>query len=59
MILELEKPAKVAVCRRCYGTGRLVDRVSGKVCACDQCGGSGRVIVSSKTTYDIHPYNPK
>ena len=59
MIREVEKKAKVAVCRRCYGTGRLVDRVSGVFCTCDQCEGTGRVTVSTRTTYDIRPYNPK
>lgn len=30
MILEVEKKPKVALCRKCYGTGRLHDKETGK-----------------------------
>ena len=56
MILEVEKKPKVALCRKCYGTGRLHDKETGKECTCDQCEGTGRVTVSAKMSYDIRPY---
>ncbi len=59
MILEVTKMPKVALCRKCYGTGRLHDRETGKECTCDQCEGTGRVTVSAKMRYDIRPYKEK
>lgn len=54
----VEKPERVALCRRCHGSGiearHPLDLVEGKVCP--QCGGSGRVIVSCKMELDIKPY---
>lgn len=53
MILEAEKQDKVALCRKCYGTGILNNEME-----CDQCCGSGRVLVSAKIVYNIRPYTP-
>ncbi|WP_287802782.1 molecular chaperone DnaJ [uncultured Prevotellamassilia sp.] len=59
MILEVAKMPKVALCRKCYGTGRLHDKETGKESTCDQCEGTGRVTVSAKMRYDIRPYKEK
>ena len=59
MILEVEKKPKLALCRKCYGIGRLHDKETGKECTCDQCEGTGRVTVSAKMSYDIRPYKPR
>lgn len=59
MILEVAKMPKVALCRKCYGTGRLHDKETGKESICDQCEGTGRVTVSAKMRYDIRPYKEK
>lgn len=59
MILEVAKMPKVALCRKCYGTGRLHDKETGKESTCDQCEGTGRVTVSVKMRYDIRPYKEK
>lgn len=59
MILEVAKMPKVALCRKCYGTGRLHDKETGKESTCDQCDGTGRVTVSAKMRYDIRPYKEK
>lgn len=61
MIQEVEKGVKVALCRHCHGTGKVV---TGKLFkktleVCPQCEGSGRVTVSCKMTLDIRPYIPK
>lgn len=59
MIQEVEKKPKVALCRKCYGMGRLQDRETGGEHTCGQCEGTGRVTVSAKMTYDIRPYKPR
>jgi DnaJ-class molecular chaperone len=59
MILEVAKMPKVALCRKCYGTGCLHDKETGKESTCDQCEGTGRVTVSAKMRYDIRPYKEK
>mgnify|MGYP004653967893 FL=1 len=59
MILEVAKMPKVALCRKCYGTGRLHDKETGEESTCDQCEGTGRVTVSAKMRYDIRPYKEK
>lgn len=59
MIQEAEKKPKVALCRRCYGTGRLCDKETGETATCPQCEGSGRVTVSARMVYDIRPYKPR
>lgn len=59
MIQEVEKKPKVALCRKCYGTGRLRDRETSEEHTCEQCDGTGRVTVSAKMTYDIRPYKPR
>ena len=59
MIQEVEKKPKVALCRKCYGTGRLQERETGGEHTCEQCEGTGRVTVSAKMTYDIRPYKPR
>ena len=64
MIQEVSKGAKVALCRKCHGTGRIVHvkRDDGaelprtEQSVCPQCEGSGRVTVSCKMTLDIRPY---
>ena len=59
MILEVAKMPKVALCRKCYGTGCLHDKETGKESTCDQCEGTGRVTGSAKMRYDIRPYKEK
>ena len=59
MIQEVEKNPKVALCRKCHGTGSLNDRDTGAEHECDQCEGTGRVTVSAKMTYAIRPYKPR
>lgn len=49
----------MALCRKCYGMGRLQDRETGGEHTCEQCEGMGRVTVSAKMTYDIRPYKPR
>lgn len=56
MIQEVEKQPKVALCRKCRGTGKLRDQETQEVRVCDQCEGSGRVTVSAKMIFDIRPY---
>lgn len=55
---EVKKKPKVALCRLCHGTGRVVvaGLSGGRVDACPQCEGSGRVTVSCEMTLDIRPY---
>lgn len=55
---EVKKKPKVALCRLCHGTGRVVVAgLSGvREDACPQCEGSGRVTVSCEMTLDIRPY---
>lgn len=61
MIQEVEKEPKVALCRNCRGTGKVVVRnlLRKTTEVCPQCNGSGRVTVSCKMTLDIRPYTPK
>ncbi len=62
MIHKVEKAPKVALCRKCYGTGMWRHRTEGGaliVEQCPQCEGSGRVTVSAKMEYDIRPYKQK
>lgn len=54
MIKEVEKAAKVALCRECLGTGKV--KKDGETTTCPNCEGSGRVLVSCKMTLDIRPY---
>lgn len=56
MIQEVEKQPKVALCRKCRGTGKLCDTETQEHRVCDQCEGSGRVTVSAKIIFDIRPY---
>lgn len=56
MIQEVEKQPKVALCRKCRGTGKLRNPETQEVQVCDQCEGSGRVTVSAKMFFDIRPY---
>lgn len=58
MIKEVTKPAKIAVCRECGGTG-IKANLLGKPKQCPQCEGTGRVTVSGKMTLDIRPYKPE
>ena len=59
MIQEVEKQPKVALCRKCRGTGRYNDPKTQEEQICEQCDGSGRVIVSAKISFDIRPYKPR
>lgn len=60
MIQEMKKAPKVALCRRCYGTGKVeTGKFFRKVETCPQCEGSGRVTVSCEMKLDIRPYKPK
>lgn len=59
MIQELEKKPKVALCRKCRGTGKFWDPDTLEERVCEQCEGSGRVTVSAKMTFDIRPYKPR
>lgn len=55
----VKRPSKIALCRRCRGSGlwrhesndgvKYVER-------CPQCMGSGRVKVSAVMEFDIKPY---
>lgn len=57
----IEAP-KIALCRKCCGTGVLRQkREDGTftVQQCPQCEGSGRVTVSAVMEYDIRPYKQK
>lgn len=58
MIQELEKKPKVALCRKCRGTGKYRGSDTLEERICEQCEGSGRVTVSAKMTFDIRPYKP-
>lgn len=58
MIHELEKKSKIALCRKCHGTGKYKNQDTMEFQICEQCEGSGRVTVSAKMTFDIRPYKP-
>lgn len=59
MIQEVTKAPKVALCRKCHGTGVITSgRFLKKQEVCPQCGGSGRVTVSARMELDIRPYKP-
>lgn len=54
---EVKKLPKVALCRKCRGTGKIVSGHLPKTMEiCPQCEGSGRVTVSCEMTLDIRPY---
>lgn len=55
----VKKGAKIALCRKCRGTGEW--HYTGKdglkyAELCPQCEGSGRVTVSAVMEFDIRPY---
>lgn len=59
---KMMKAPKVALCRKCYGTGRWrKEKQDGtySIETCPQCEGSGRVTVSAVMEYDIRPYKQK
>ena len=57
---EITRPAKIALCRMCKGTGILAAEAPERhPYRCPQCEGSGRVTVSCEMTLDIKPYRPK
>lgn len=59
---EMTKPPKIAICRRCGGSGLWRHTgCDGKPVfeRCPQCEGSGRVTVSAKVEFDIRPYRQK
>jgi DnaJ-class molecular chaperone len=51
----VKKPEKVALCRVCHGTGKVLGADYDEV-RCLQCEGSGRVLVSCEMTLEIKPY---
>lgn len=62
MKLQVTKAPKVALCRKCRGTGIWRHADDGGVTLAEprpQCGGSGRVTVSAVVEYDIRPYKRK
>lgn len=61
MKLEVRKDPKVALCRKCHGTGLFPDKKDDAIIMkqCPQCEGSGRVMVSAVIEYDIRPYKQK
>ncbi|MCR5394186.1 MAG: molecular chaperone DnaJ [Bacteroidales bacterium] len=56
MKLHVNKQPKVALCRRCKGSG-YVD-VLGEQEICPQCKGSGRVVVSCTMDLTVVPWTP-
>ena len=57
MTKEVKKPEKIALCRECHGTGKVVEsRLLKKSKPCPNCGGSGRVLVSCQMTLSVRPY---
>ncbi len=59
---EMTKPPKIAICRRCGGSGLWRHTGSDGTPVfeqCPQCEGSGRVTVSAKMEFDIRPYRQK
>jgi DnaJ-class molecular chaperone len=64
MECEVVKEAKIALCRKCHGTGEVSEVVPGKMpwqkrkttAECPQCKGSGRVKVSGVMKLTIEPY---
>ena len=57
---NVKKDPKVALCRKCHGTGKIVSgHFIRKAETCPQCEGSGRVTVSCDMTLDIRPFKPK
>ena len=60
---KVSKPPKVALCRRCHGTGKMTEiderTLRRREAVCGQCGGSGRVLVSAEIEFEIVAYNPK
>lgn len=59
MIQEVEKQPKIALCRKCRGTGKYRNPDTQEERICEQCEGTGRVTVSAKMTFDIRPYKPR
>lgn len=56
MIQKTHRDTKIALCRKCGGTGYVLDGVTGRRILCPQCQGSGRVLVSGDIMMDIRPY---
>lgn len=58
----VNKGAKIALCRKCRGTGIWHHEIEDGVTmseTCPQCEGSGRVTVSAVMEFDIRPYRHK
>jgi DnaJ-class molecular chaperone len=61
---EIVKEKKIALCRKCHGTGEVEQQLPGKLpwqkrkvtVECPQCKGSGRVRVSGVMKLEIEPY---
>ena len=59
---QVTKAPKVALCRKCCGTGhyrRIATDGTFTFEQCPQCEGSGRVTVSAVMEYAIRPYKQK
>lgn len=57
---EVRKEPKIALCRACRGTGKILSgHFFRKEETCPQCEGSGRVTVGCEMTLDIRPYKPR
>lgn len=59
---QVTKAPKVALCRKCCGTGQWRQKREDGTFTfeqCPQCEGSGRVTVSAVMEYDIRPYKQK
>lgn len=62
MKLTVNKSPKIALCRKCRGTGTWCHESEDGVVvveSCPQCEGSGRVTVSAVMEFDIRPYKRK
>ncbi len=56
---QVNKRVKIALCRRCGGTGYITPSDTDTDAElCTQCLGSGRVTVSARMELDIRPYQP-
>lgn len=53
----IRKSPKVALCRKCGGTGHILVKI-GQDQPCPQCEGSGRCIVSCEMRVNIVPFKP-
>ncbi|MDY2833455.1 MAG: molecular chaperone DnaJ [Sodaliphilus pleomorphus] len=62
MKMTVNKSPKIALCRKCRGTGLWRHESEDGVIieeSCPQCEGTGRVTVSAVMEFDIRPYRHK